>query len=47
MKKKGIEMDLNNLPVDGSLGLLAYGDLAFKAWREVKVQNRKIENEEE
>ena len=52
MKKK-IEskkdtIEIKNIPVSGSLGLLALGDIAFKQWRQVKMENNifKRENEE-
>lgn len=45
MKKKDIQLDYKKLPLNGSLGLLAYGDLAFTAWRRLKVETREKENE--
>jgi hypothetical protein len=36
----------NNLPLLGSLGILAFGDIAFEAWREIKIKhNKKRSNE--
>ncbi len=35
----------NQLTVKGSLGILAYGDLAFRSWRELKIENVKKEQE--
>ncbi|MEP0262777.1 hypothetical protein [Dokdonia sp.] len=35
-KDKKIKIDLSNVPVDSSLGLLAVGDIAFVEWRKVK-----------
>lgn len=34
-KGQGIEKEIE-IPVEGSLGLLAYGDLGLTAWREVR-----------
>ena len=45
MTKKKIT--LNNVPVSGSLGLLAYGDLAFDAWRKVKIENNLFNREKQ
>lgn len=39
MKKKKVKRELfdpNNIPVKGSLGILALGDIGFEAWRKVK-----------
>ena len=33
----------DNFPISSSLGLLAYGDIAFKIWREVKKENKENE----
>lgn len=38
MKEKKMERELfdpNNVPVKGSLGILALGDIGFEAWRKV------------
>lgn len=36
----------DEIPVEGALGLLAYGDVAFLAWRNVKKKyNKEKENE--
>jgi hypothetical protein len=32
--------DQNNVPLLGSLGLLALGDVGFKAWRKVKSDHK-------
>ncbi|MEO6347921.1 MAG: hypothetical protein ABIO60_08420 [Aquaticitalea sp.] len=32
-----------NFPVSSSLGLLAYGDIAFKTWRKVKKDTKENE----
>ncbi|CAI8245442.1 MAG: Uncharacterised protein [Flavobacteriaceae bacterium] len=37
MNKKLKEIDFSNMPVSSSLGHLAYGDLAFVAWRKIKI----------
>lgn len=39
-KKKTYQIDVN-----GSLGLLAYGDLGLKAWRKVKTEYNKKKKE--
>lgn len=33
----------NNFPLSSSLGLLAYGDIAFKMWRKVKKDAKENE----
>jgi hypothetical protein len=35
------------ISVEGSLGLLAYGDIGLRAWREVKQKNKEDENKNE
>lgn len=46
-KTKGLKKDLDFsvIPISSSLGLLAYGDIAFKAWRKLKIETREKENE--
>lgn len=42
MKKSEIQrekFDPNNVPVVGSLGILALGDIGFEAWRKAKTKN--------
>lgn len=34
--EKKLTIKLSEIPLESSLGLLAYGDLAFEAWREKK-----------
>ena len=34
--------DPDNIPVEGSLGLLALGDVGFEAWRMAKGHLRKV-----
>lgn len=47
MNSDKIKIDISKFPKDSSLGLLAYGDVAFKAWRELKKEiNRKNEDEQ-
>jgi hypothetical protein len=52
IKKSEIQrerFDPNNIPVEGSLGLLALGDVGFEAWRKAKGHlrnNKNIANEE-
>ncbi|MGJ8592005.1 MAG: hypothetical protein ACSHXF_05630 [Aquaticitalea sp.] len=31
----------SNIPLESSLGLLAYGDIAFTAWRKIKRETSK------
>ncbi|MBT8263492.1 MAG: hypothetical protein KJO05_11760 [Bacteroidia bacterium] len=48
MNKKRQEIDFSNMPLSSSLGHLAYGDLAFTAWRKLKKEhNLDGENEKE
>ena len=48
MNRKKKEIDFTNMPLSSSLGHLAYGDLAFSAWRKIKKeQNEKKEHEKE
>lgn len=35
------------IPVEGSLGLLAYGDIGLRAWREVKKKSKEEKNTNE
>ena len=37
----------DNVPVMGSLGVLALGDIGFEAWRNVKINNNKFKLNEE
>lgn len=47
MVKKKINVDnkliinVSDIPLESNLGLLAYGDIAFEAWRELKKQSKK------
>ncbi|MCB0424495.1 MAG: hypothetical protein KDD20_13020 [Mangrovimonas sp.] len=45
MEKSDTKMivNLSEIPLDGSLGLLAYGDVAFVAWRKIKKDKRNDE----
>ena len=46
MNKKKKEIDFSKMPISSSLGHLAYGDIAFTAWRKIKKEhNAKKENE--
>jgi hypothetical protein len=45
MKKN--KTSLKNIPVSGSLGLLAFGDLAFEQWRKAKKDNNIISRGEQ
>lgn len=35
------------VPVIGSLGILALGDVGFEAWRKIKINNKKFTKDEE
>ena len=37
----------SDIPLDSSLGLLAFGDIAFEAWRKLKKRNKKADKNEE
>ena len=39
--------DPEKVPVVGSLGVLALGDIGFEAWRKVKINNKKFNLNEE
>lgn len=39
MNKNYKNIDFSNMPLSSSLGHLAYGDLAFTAWRKLKKEN--------
>lgn len=36
---KKAKVNLSNIPIDSSLGLLAIGDVAFVEWRKLKKAN--------
>ena len=36
----------SEIPIDGNLGLLAYGDIAFTAWRKLKKESKNKGNNE-
>ncbi|WP_452226730.1 hypothetical protein [Lacinutrix cladophorae] len=36
-----------SVTIEGSLGLLAYGDIGLRAWREVKQKNKAEKNIDE
>ncbi len=38
-KDKKLKINLSNIPVESSLGLLALGDITFVEWRKVKKAN--------
>ncbi|MDX1461679.1 MAG: hypothetical protein R3359_01380 [Marinirhabdus sp.] len=47
-KMKRELFDANKIPIEGSLGVLALGDVGFTAWREIKkASNRNDIHEEE
>lgn len=35
-KKKEIKLNIDQIPVEGALGLLALGDVGIRLWREAK-----------
>jgi hypothetical protein len=41
-KDKKLKINLSNIPVDSSLGLLAVGDIAFVEWRKIKTAHNVI-----
>lgn len=50
MKKSNHKREKFNpekIPVVGSLGILALGDVGFEAWRNVKINNKKFNLDEE
>lgn len=36
---KKLTIKVSEIPLESNLGLLAYGDIAFEAWRELKKQS--------
>lgn len=42
-KNKNKEDQVPEVQLDSSLGLLAYGDIAFSKWRELKKEKKKNE----
>ena len=34
----GFQLSLDDVPIDGALGLLAYGDIGLVAWRDKRAQ---------
>ncbi|MGV6830725.1 MAG: hypothetical protein ACWA5P_04060 [bacterium] len=42
-KSNRAKFDPDNIPVVGSLGLLALGDVAFEAWRKVKMKHKQAQ----
>jgi hypothetical protein len=48
MKKKIMKIAFSKIPLSSSLGLLAFGDLAFTAWRKAKKEHKeKVDGENE
>ena len=39
--------DPDNVPLLGSLGLLALGDVGFEAWRKAKIENNLNRSDEQ
>ena len=46
MKKKNQKINFSNMPLTSSLGHLAYGDLAFTAWRKLKKEHNLNQEDE-
>lgn len=45
-KEERERFDPDNLPILGSLGILALGDIGFEAWRKIKTKNNRNEIDE-
>ena len=45
-KQKKVLFDPKKVTVEGSLSILALGDIGFDAWRKVKIANNKFRNNE-
>jgi hypothetical protein len=43
--KKEIEISIEQIPVEGNLGLMALGDVGIRAWREAKKRNKAESNQ--
>ena len=41
-KDKKMKINLSNIPINSSLGLLAIGDIAFVEWRKIKKKHNII-----
>ncbi|MEZ4801812.1 MAG: hypothetical protein R2797_03500 [Gelidibacter sp.] len=39
-------ISISRIPLESNLGLLAYGDIAFSAWRDLKRKSKKAEGNE-
>jgi|TARA_B100000497_G_scaffold121080_1_gene150339 hypothetical protein len=46
-KQKKVLFDPKKVTVEGSLSILALGDIGFDAWRKVKIANNKFRSNEE
>ena len=44
-KKEHLRVKDSDIPLESNLGLLAYGDIAFVAWRNLKKASNKEQNE--
>lgn len=40
-----ITLKTSEITIDGSLGLLAYGDIAFREWRKIKKEAKTKKDE--
>ena len=46
-KPKKIVFDSKKVTVEGSLAILALGDVGFDAWRKVKIAHNRFSSDEE
>ena len=46
-KPKKVVFDPKKVTVEGSLAILALGDVGFDAWRKVKIAHNKFSSDEE
>lgn len=46
-KKKDIPIPIEQVPLDGALGLFALGDTGIRAWKEARARIRKMKEEKE
>lgn len=45
LNEKHLFIEESDIPLEGNLGLLAYGDIAFTAWRKKKQQAKKLDDD--
>ncbi len=41
-----LRIKVEDIPLESNLGLLAYGDMAFTAWRKLKKEDKKRKNQD-